>query len=73
MPSRNDATPEGKVFEYLFTTKGINKGTGLGLSISLQIVQEKHQGKLTYISFPGKGTEFTIELPIQAIHNTADS
>ncbi|KST69589.1 hybrid sensor histidine kinase/response regulator [Mastigocoleus testarum] len=64
---------EKKVFEYLFTTKGINKGTGLGLSISLQIVQEKHQGKLTYISCPGKGTEFTIELPIQAIRNMADS
>lgn len=53
-----------KVFEYLFTTKGVNKGTGLGLSISLQIVQEKHQGKLTCISALGKGTEFIIELPI---------
>ncbi len=56
-----------KVFEYLFTTKGVNKGTGLGLSISRQIVQEKHQGKLNCISAPGKGTEFIIELPI---HNT---
>ena len=56
-----------KVFEYLFTTKGINQGTGLGLSISRQIVEEKHRGNLTCISAPGKGTEFIIELPI---HNT---
>lgn len=53
-----------KVFEYLFTTKGINKGTGLGLSISRQIVEEKHQGKLTCISQLREGTDFIIELPI---------
>ena len=58
-----------KVFEYLFTTKGVNKGTGLGLSISRQIVQEKHQGKLTCISAPRKGTEFIIELPINNTQN----
>lgn len=54
-----------KVFEYLFTTKGINKGTGLGLSISRQIVEEKHQGKLTCISQLGEGTEFIVELPLK--------
>ena len=53
-----------KIFEQLFTTKGVGKGTGLGLSISRQIVEETHKGKLICISAPGKGAEFVIEIPI---------
>ncbi|MCL1473203.1 CHASE2 domain-containing protein [Argonema antarcticum] len=53
-----------KVFEQLFTTKGVGKGTGLGLSISRQIVEETHKGKLSCISAPGKGAEFIIQIPI---------
>ncbi len=52
-----------KIFEHLFTTKGVGKGTGLGLSISRQIVEEKHGGKITCTSELGKGTEFIISLP----------
>ncbi len=37
-----------KIFEHLFTTKGLGKGTGLGLSISRQIVVEKHGGHFSY-------------------------
>jgi len=55
---------KAKVFEHLFTTKGVGKGTGLGLSISRQIVEEKHGGTLTCNSEVGKGTEFAIALPI---------
>jgi two-component system NtrC family sensor kinase len=54
-----------KIFDHLFTTKGIGKGTGLGLSISRQIILEKHNGNINYISSPGQGTEFTIEIPTQ--------
>ncbi len=53
-----------RAFEHLFTTKTVGAGTGLGLSISRQIVEEKHQGKLSCISAPGEGAEFIIELPI---------
>jgi len=53
-----------KIFGHLFTTKGVGKGTGLGLSISRQIVEEKHGGTLSCQSEIGKGTEFTIELPV---------
>nr|MDJ0519521.1 ATP-binding protein [Trichodesmium sp. MO_231.B1] len=52
-----------KIFEHLFTTKGVGKGTGLGLSISRQIVVEKHGGKIACTSELGRGTEFVISLP----------
>ncbi len=53
-----------KIFDYLFTTKEPGKGTGFGLSISRQIVVEKHKGTIRCFSEPGKGTEFTIDLPL---------
>ena len=53
-----------KIFDHLFTTKEVGKGTGLGLSISHQIVEDKHQGKLSCCSQLGRGTEFLIVLPI---------
>ncbi len=52
------------IFEHLFTTKEVGKGTGLGLAIARQIVEEKHGGKLSCISAPGRGTEFVIEILI---------
>ncbi|MEA5467522.1 PAS domain S-box protein [Spirulina sp. 06S082] len=55
---------KNKIFDPFFTTKAIGKGTGLGMSISYQIIVEKHKGQLSYISHPGSGTEFTIELPL---------
>ncbi|ACC85001.1 sensor histidine kinase [Nostoc punctiforme] len=54
-----------QMFEPFFTTKPINKGTGLGLSISYQIVTQKHGGKIYCQSTLGKGTEFTIEIPVR--------
>jgi two-component system NtrC family sensor kinase len=54
-----------RLFDPFFTTKPVGKGTGLGLSISYQIVVDKHKGKLTCLSAPGKGTEFVIEIPIR--------
>ncbi|HAX90015.1 MAG TPA: hypothetical protein DCY91_28190 [Cyanobacteria bacterium UBA11370] len=53
-----------QIFTPFFTTKPVGSGTGLGLSISYQIVVEKHGGKLSCISAPGKGTEFIVEVPI---------
>lgn len=54
-----------KLFEPFFTTKPIGKGTGLGLALSYGII-EKHQGKMEVESTVGKGTTFTITLPINA-------
>jgi PAS domain S-box-containing protein len=53
-----------KVFDPFFTTKPVGKGTGLGLSISRDIIV-KHKGQLKVDSTIGKGTKFTIKLPIQ--------
>ncbi|QLE49872.1 GAF domain-containing protein [Nostoc sp. C057] len=55
-----------KIFDHLFTTKGVGKGTGLGLAIAHSIVVEKHSGTLNVNSTPGEGTEFVISLPILA-------
>ena len=55
-----------KIFEPFFTTKEEGKGTGLGLSISKGII-EKHKGTISLESTPGKGTTFTIQIPIKLI------
>ena len=59
-----------RIFEPFFTTKEVGKGTGQGLPIARSIVVNKHGGSLTFASEVGKGTTFTIRLPIG---NGADS
>ena len=54
-----------RVFEPFFTTKDIGEGTGLGLSICYTII-ENHAGKLSVSSEAGKGSTFTVFLPIGA-------
>ena len=55
---------QARVFDPFFTTKGIGKGTGLGLSISYAIIKE-HDGRIQVASEPGKGSTFTVFLPIE--------
>ncbi|MFN6513510.1 MAG: sensor histidine kinase [Nostoc sp. CreGUA01] len=52
-----------KIFDHLFTTKGVGKGTGLGLAIARQIVVEKHGGTIAVESTINEGTTFVISLP----------
>ncbi len=53
----------GKIFDPFFTTKEKGKGTGLGLSISYGIIK-RHNGSIEVKSEVGKGTIFTIKLPV---------
>jgi two-component system NtrC family sensor kinase len=52
-----------KVFEPFFTTKEVGKGTGLGLAVCYGIITD-HGGGLSVRSNVGKGSTFTIFLPI---------
>ena len=51
-----------RIFDPFFTTKDDPTGVGLGLSTSHQIVQ-RHHGKLSVFSEPGRGSTFTVLLP----------
>ena len=55
---------KARIFDHLFTTKGVGKGTGLGLAIARQIVTEKHNGSIEVNSTLGQGSEFIITLPV---------
>jgi two-component system NtrC family sensor kinase len=52
-----------KIFDPFFTTKRSGKGTGLGLSVSYGIIQ-RHDGFLEVKSQLGKGSTFTVKLPL---------
>ncbi|MFW5864009.1 MAG: ATP-binding protein [bacterium] len=57
-----DHETQGKIFNLFFSTKG-GKGTGIGLSVTRKVI-EKHGGRIDVESEEGKGTTFTLRMPV---------
>ena len=53
-----------KIFDPFYTTKEAGKGTGLGLAVSYSIIK-RYKGDIKVESQPGKGTTFTLILPVK--------
>ena len=53
-----------RIFDPFFTTKTVGKGTGQGLAIAYSVIVDKHGGDLNVESEVGKGTCFSIRLPL---------
>ena len=58
-----------KIFDPFFTTKGVGRGTGQGLAIAHSVVVEKHRGEIRLETEAGKGSTFTIRLPLNPCPN----
>ena len=62
-----NAETQRRVFEPFYTTKEVGKGTGLGLSTVFAVVR-RMGGSIHLDSAPGKGTTFTLNLPVVVPH-----
>ena len=63
-----DSENMAHIFEPFFTTKPELKGTGLGLSVSYGIIKQ-HGGRIDVKSERGKGSKFSVLLPIESANN----
>lgn len=56
---------KSRIFDPFFTTKEVGKGTGQGLAIARSVIVDKHNGTISCETEIGKGTTFTINLPLE--------
>jgi signal transduction histidine kinase len=55
-----------RIFDPFFTTKDVGQGTGQGLSLVHSVVVENLRGQIAFDTEQGKGTTFTINLPLES-------
>lgn len=55
------------IFDPFFTTKEVGKGTGQGLAIVRAVVVDKHGGAIDLATDVGKGTTFTLTVPVRSV------
>jgi signal transduction histidine kinase len=53
-----------RIWDPFFTTKEVGKGVGLGLALSYNIIK-RHNGEIKVKSSVGKGSHFTVWLPVR--------
>ncbi|MEJ5358154.1 MAG: ATP-binding protein [Desulfobacterales bacterium] len=53
-----------RIFEPFFTTKEVGRGTGQGLALCHAAIVERHGGRISFDTAVGRGTTFTIEIPV---------
>jgi signal transduction histidine kinase len=61
-----------RVFDPFFTTKEVGRGTGQGLALARTII-EQHRGSIEFETEVGRGTTFTIRLPVAGATGTGSA
>jgi len=56
-----------RIFDPFFTTKEVGQGTGQGLALAHRVITKLHGGSITFSSELGRGTTFTIRLPMATV------
>jgi PAS domain S-box-containing protein len=62
-----------RIFDPFFTTKPVGRGTGQGLALARSVVVDQHGGRLSFETAPGRGTTFTVRLPIVGARRGTES
>ncbi len=58
-----------RIYDPFFTTKSVGKGTGQGLAIAHRVINERHQGSISFETGEGQGTTFIVKLPLNTPEN----